>query len=246
MDLKEVLRRVPGLNRRFIYYLEAQGYISPAKVRKQRISRRDYGESDLAMAGRMWRYYQRGYSLQAAHELATRTERTVAYVAMSAPRSAWPVILERLREHEEVQEVSAVYASEVDIILRAEAPQDEDVYRILAPLFAAARITGAPRVYRTEERFLRDDGTATGEKGMLAYVLLTVPGKDVGGTLEKLKEFPEVMEASTVYGESDLILRVQVPDQETLDDLVMERIHGIPGVESTRTFIAIGKMHWSR
>ena len=81
---------------------------------------------------------------------------------------------------------------------------------------------------------------------MLAYVLLTVPGKDVGGTLEKLKEFPEVVEASTVYGESDLILRVQVPDQETLDDLVMERIHSIPGVESTRTFIAIGKMHWSR
>lgn len=247
MDLKEVLRRVPGLNRRFVYYLEAQGYISPAKVRKQRISRRDYSESDLRLVSAVWRYYQRGYSLQAAYDLATRKDRSVSYVALRAPRASWQAILERLREQEEVQEVSAVYSSSIDFMVRAETPQDEDVYRLLASVFAAARITGAPKVYRAVDVFRREGpGMPSEEKGMLAYVLMVVPGKDVERVLTHLKELPEVREASTVYGESDIILRVQVKDQEALDELVMERLHSIPGVESTRTFIVISKMHWTR
>ncbi len=247
MDLKEVLRQVPGLNRRFIYYLEAQGYISPAKVRKTRISRRDYGERDLRLVRGMWRYYARGYSLQTAYELATRQKQVVTYVALSAPRASWEAMLETLKGHEEVREVAAVYASGVDIVLRAETPQEEDVYRVLVPLFSKARITGAPRLYRTEEVFQRE-GKSTPPEGerMLAYVLMTVPGKDVGQLLERLKAFPEVREASTVYGESDLILKVDVADQGALDELVMERLHGLPGVESTRTFIVIKKMQWSR
>ncbi len=35
-------------------------------------------------------------------------------------------------------------------------------------------------------------------------------------------------------------------DQEELDILVMERFHEIPAVESTRTFVVIQSLHWSR
>ena len=55
-----------------------------------------------------------------------------------------------------------------------------------------------------------------------------------------------IVEASTVYGETDVICRVQVPDQPRLDQLVMRDLHAIPAVESTRTFIVVHDMHWRR
>ena len=81
---------------------------------------------------------------------------------------------------------------------------------------------------------------------MMAYVLLVVPGKDVADVMEKLKGFDEVKEASTVYGESDVIARVETVDQDELDSLVMQRLHDIPAVESTRTFVVVKNLHWSR
>ena len=51
---------------------------------------------------------------------------------------------------------------------------------------------------------------------------------------------------SAVYGETDVIAKLEVPSQAALDDLVIERIQAIPTVESTRTFIGIGSMHWQR
>ena len=70
--------------------------------------------------------------------------------------------------------------------------------------------------------------------------------ENVAEVMDQLKEIPEVLEASTVYGESDIIAKVQVGSQEELDSLVMDKLHAIPAVESTRTFIVIGRLHWSR
>ena len=42
MRLQEVLNGVEGLEKRFVYYLESQGYIHPEKLQKARIARRDY------------------------------------------------------------------------------------------------------------------------------------------------------------------------------------------------------------
>ena len=64
--------------------------------------------------------------------------------------------------------------------------------------------------------------------------------------MEQLKTFPEVQKASTVYGESDVIARVETADQEALDTLVMQRLHDLPAVESTRTFVVIKNLHWRR
>ncbi len=81
---------------------------------------------------------------------------------------------------------------------------------------------------------------------MQAYVLLKVPVKHAGGALDALRELPEVAEASVVYGETDIIARVVVADQDRLDEVVLGRIQGLPMVESTRTFLVVGKMQWRR
>jgi DNA-binding Lrp family transcriptional regulator len=124
---------------------------------------------------------------------------------------------------------------------------EEDIYLSLLPIFAQAGVPAVPVVKKVERAIERKEYRNKGqEKGMLAYILMKVPGKDVEDLLERLKDFQEIQEASTLYGESDVILKVQVKDQDQLDRLVMEKLHGLPMVESTRTFIVIGHLHWRR
>ena len=248
MELKQVLEAVPGLTRRFIYYLEARGYIQPTKIRKQRIARRDYSQQDLKTIREIWRYYSRGYAFQTAYDLATETDRTVMYLGVRAPLEGSGEVLRQLKEHPQVVEASAVYGAVSDLILKTDTPDQSDVYHTLVPILAEMGIAGLPDIYVVGQRFVREAGPRkAGERtGMMAYVLMVVPGKDVSEVMDQLKTFDEVKEASTVYGESDVIARVETADQGELDTLVMERFHEIPAVESTRTFVVIQSLHWSR
>ena len=76
-------------DKRFVYYLESLGYIQPTRVPKRRIDRRDYSASDVERIRGLWRYYQRGYALQAAQELAARP-RHGAYALLQLPSREQP------------------------------------------------------------------------------------------------------------------------------------------------------------
>ncbi|MBI2856609.1 MAG: Lrp/AsnC ligand binding domain-containing protein [Chloroflexi bacterium] len=248
MNLREVIEEVPGLNRRFVYYLESRGLVGPTKIPKQRIARRDYSQEDLRTIKETWKYYQRGFALPAAYHKATKEDRCVAYVVIQVPHEQRSRVLELLRQHSEVTEACAVYGGQEEIILRIETPDESDVYYTLVPSLSREGIPGLQSISQAREYFRRESGLAGEEKpvAMMAYVLMKVPGKDVGEVMERLRAFEAVKEASTIYGESDIIAKVRVADQGELDKLVMEEFHGIPAVESTRTFIAIGNLHWER
>ena len=81
---------------------------------------------------------------------------------------------------------------------------------------------------------------------MMAYLLIKAPGKDVAEVLRHLEAIDEVVEAGAVYGESDIIARIEAPSQEALDRVVMEQLHEIEAVESTRTYIVVGGTRWAR
>ena len=246
VELKEVLGQVPELHKRFIYYLESQGYIHPAKLRRQRISRRDYSPDDLRIIRDMWRYYRRGYSVQTAYDLVNRTERITSFVTLSVPEEKWPHLLSSLREQPEVVEASNVYGTNLDIIIRLETPEEGEVYQALLPALRSVELVGAPTVLRVVNSWQRENCQKKEDADMLAYVLMRVPGKDASEVMERLHDFPSIAEAATVYGETDIIARVEVSDQRELDELVMTQLHSIPAVESTRTFIVIGGLHWRR
>jgi DNA-binding Lrp family transcriptional regulator len=247
LDLKTVLHQAPGVNRRFIYYLEAQGYIAPEKLRKQRIARRDYSQRDLHIIRETWRYYDRGFSLQAAYHMAITAERVITYLGFPVPPRRRPEVVERLKSISEVVEVSAVYADTIDMIVKTAAPEEADLYHAVVPVLAQAGVAGVSAMWRAAARFERDGRSRKKERtGMMAYLLMKVPGKDVNQVMDALRDMPEVMEASTVYGESDIIARIETASQADLDSFVMDRVHGIPAVESTRTYIVVGNMHWKR
>ena len=253
MQLGEVLAQVDGLNKRFVYYLEAQGYIRPTKVQKARISRRDYGEDDVARIREIWEYYGRGYSVIGALELVRQADRLAAFVFLAVPGPRWRETLDLVRDLPRVHEASFVYGQSTDLVLRVAAPDEHEVLRTLNSLFDAAVIGGVPRILKVSDGFRRAEatdvvasGAATGRRQMQAYLLIKVPAKQAGGVLERLREEPGVVEASVVYGETDIVARVVGRDQDELDDLILNRIQGLPTVESTRTFFIVGGLRWSR
>jgi len=79
-----------------------------------------------------------------------------------------------------------------------------------------------------------------------AFVLITVPAKRSGVVVKLLRKIPQVKEAAAVYGETDLVAKVEAKTLPELDRLIMEKIQGSQEVKSTRTFITVEKLHWTR
>ncbi len=245
MELKEILKGTPGLQKRFVYYLESQGYITPRKVPKTRIARRDYSDDDMRLIQEIWRYYQRGYAVHFAHSLATRQERTVAYLTFAVPTSGWREVVEMLRGLREVVEVTVVHGGEWNVIIKTDTAEQADVYHALVPALAEARLSSMPKVFMAREQYVQKEASVASNK-ILAYVLMKVPGKHIEGVAEALRAIPQIAEISVIYGESDIIAKIEAASPQEMDDLVMNQIHSLEQVESTRTFIAVSNLHWTR
>jgi DNA-binding Lrp family transcriptional regulator len=249
MRLQDVLGQVPGADKRFVYYLESQGVIRPTRVPKSRIDRRDYSEGDVGQIRRVWRYYRRGYALAAARELADREVGAEAYALLVAPPRAWQAVLGALAESDRLVEAAVVYGERLNVVARLEAARDEEVYEALHPAFDRGVLGGPLAILhgRPSPAGLSNRGAAGRTVGMMrAFVLLTVPAKHVDVTLRSLSDLEGVVEASAVYGETDIIAKVEVPGQAELDQLVFHQVQGLPEVEATRTFIVVGGLHWTR
>ncbi len=79
-----------------------------------------------------------------------------------------------------------------------------------------------------------------------AFVLITVPPKRSGEVVEAIRKYPEVREAAAVYGDTDIIAKIQAPSLIELDQVIMDSIQGNLDVKTTRTYLVIEKLHWSR
>ncbi|MCS7232884.1 MAG: Lrp/AsnC ligand binding domain-containing protein [Synergistetes bacterium] len=77
------------------------------------------------------------------------------------------------------------------------------------------------------------------EKLVTAFVLVLVTAGKEREILEKLKEMPEVKEAYMVYGEYDLLLKVESETLKGLDNIIMGKIRKMPEIQLTSTLIAV-------
>ncbi|MGQ9624764.1 MAG: Lrp/AsnC ligand binding domain-containing protein [Candidatus Bathycorpusculaceae bacterium] len=74
---------------------------------------------------------------------------------------------------------------------------------------------------------------------LAAYVLLRIkPGMD-RQVLQKVKKLEQVKVAETLYGEYDMLLRVEMETLDELDTFIFDTIRTIKGVESSTTLIVI-------
>jgi DNA-binding Lrp family transcriptional regulator len=71
-----------------------------------------------------------------------------------------------------------------------------------------------------------------------AFVLIDAEPSRIADLAEELTEVEGVAEVYAVAGDADLVAVVRVRHQEQLADVVTRHIAALPGIESTRTWVA--------
>lgn len=74
---------------------------------------------------------------------------------------------------------------------------------------------------------------------LTAFVLIRVkPGMD-RNVLRAVEKLPEVREVETVYGEYDMLIKIEVGSMDDLDSFIFDTLRRIEGVEGTTTLISM-------
>lgn len=74
---------------------------------------------------------------------------------------------------------------------------------------------------------------------VVAFALIVGDAGKEKKILESLKRMKEVEEAYIVYGEYDIVVKVNVEQLKDLDPFLTEKIRNIDGVQMTSTMIAL-------
>ena len=72
---------------------------------------------------------------------------------------------------------------------------------------------------------------------VVAYVLITTATGKEGPVLEQLRKINGLSEVHQLFGQFDMIVRMETKDYDVLCDEVLGKIRTISGVTSTRTLI---------
>jgi len=72
---------------------------------------------------------------------------------------------------------------------------------------------------------------------VIAYILITSKSGGEKNVLESLQKLEEIAEAKIVYGEYDIIAKIQTGDVDKLNDFLLEKIRQISDIEKTSTLI---------
>ena len=98
---------------------------------------------------------------------------------------------------------------------------------------------------RIEKAFITLAGTIIfGLKTLEAYVLVKIATQtDVCGdnrsVIEKIGKMNGIEKVSLLFGDFDAILKISMPKIHDIENMVMEDIHMIEGVESTLTLLCV-------
>jgi len=77
------------------------------------------------------------------------------------------------------------------------------------------------------------------KRSVRAYVLINVRAGKAKIVAQQVANMPGVRSANACWGVPDVIAYVEVGSQRELDDLVLEKIQKMEGVERTDTHIAL-------
>ncbi len=72
---------------------------------------------------------------------------------------------------------------------------------------------------------------------MLAYIVLQLREADENSVLERLKSFKEVKNAHVIFGEWDIIAKVEVQDAENLASFMIDKVRPMKEVKLSSTMI---------
>ena len=74
---------------------------------------------------------------------------------------------------------------------------------------------------------------------VIAFVLIMSKTGKEREVLDDVRRLNEVKEASIVFGDYDIIAKIEVGDVERLNELIISKLRKIPNVSMTTTLIGI-------
>lgn len=74
---------------------------------------------------------------------------------------------------------------------------------------------------------------------MKAYVLIKIRPGEIKEVVRRLRETPQVLEASMTFGPYDAVAVIESNDLGSLGTLIASSIQPMPGVEQTLTCLAV-------
>jgi DNA-binding Lrp family transcriptional regulator len=76
----------------------------------------------------------------------------------------------------------------------------------------------------------------------IGFVLMHVLSLHENEVFNKLSKIPEVIEIHSLFGEYDLIAKIEAKDYESIAEIIIHKIKTINGITDTKTLTGI-KMH---
>ncbi len=73
----------------------------------------------------------------------------------------------------------------------------------------------------------------------VGFVLIGVEPKQERDVYQRLLKIEEIVELYPLFGEYDLIAKVEAEDYGTIGEIVVEKIRATPGVRTTKTLTKI-------
>ncbi len=72
----------------------------------------------------------------------------------------------------------------------------------------------------------------------IGFALLTISPLKEKEVYDKLQEIPEVVEVYPLFGEYDILLKIETGDIDSIGDIVIHKIRTLQGVTDTKTLIS--------
>jgi len=72
---------------------------------------------------------------------------------------------------------------------------------------------------------------------MLAYVLISLKECNEHDFLNNIKQFPEIKDANILFGEWDIIAKVEIENSDSLATFMIDKIRKMPEVKLSSTLI---------
>ena len=134
-----------------------------------------------------------------------------------------------------------------DIILQIELDNDEkirevvtEVIRKMPKIHSTVTLTRSEtgKLFQASEKLI---GAMLGQNLAQAYVVIHCDKGEEYPTLKNLSHIPEVKEADVVFGFYDVICKIEVSDNKTLENVMTKAIRAIPHIKSSMTLNVINE-----
>jgi len=71
----------------------------------------------------------------------------------------------------------------------------------------------------------------------IGYVLITTATGKESKVLEQMRKLPEIGEVHQLFGQYDMIARIETTDYDRMCDIILSKVRIIQGITGTRTLI---------